>query len=146
MSVTTGLSGSPLDVALALKTVSDPACGGIGVFVGTVRRSAAVESNEAKPVTELEYEAHPTLAGERLVQIAEEARIRWGLEHVFAQHRIGTCSLGEPTVIVACSAPHRAEALEACRWIIDAIKSSVPIWKQEIYADGTAWVGLEAKA
>ena len=58
-------------------------------------------------------------------------------------HRVGRCSLGEPTVVIACSAPHRADALEACRWLIDELKESVPIWKKEIYEDGDAWVGDE---
>jgi molybdopterin synthase catalytic subunit len=146
MAITAAITGEPLDLSLALEAVSDPQCGGIGIFVGTVRASAAVGGNKDKPVTLLEYEAHPTLAEQRLREIAGEAADKWDLRHVFARHRTGRCDLGEPTVVVACSAPHRADALEACRWIIDEIKSSVPIWKREVYADGSAWVGTEGSA
>jgi molybdopterin synthase catalytic subunit len=92
----------------------------------------------------LEYEAHPTLASARMEEIAQEATTKWGLARVVAVHRTGRCALGEPTVVVACGAAHRAEALEACHWIIDEIKASVPIWKKEIYADGSSWVGSES--
>jgi len=143
MAVDTAITPDPLDIGAALGSVSDPDCGGIGIFVGTVRSSAAVGGNTDKPVTMLEYEAHPTMAEARLLAIAEEAARKWDLRHVFAHHRSGVCRLGEPTVVVACSAPHRADALEACRWIIDEIKSTVPIWKREVYADGSAWVGPE---
>lgn len=123
---------------------SDPSCGAVASFIGTVRESAAVPDNAAKSVTMLEYEAHPTLASARMEEIAHEATTKWGLERVVAVHRTGGCPLGEPTVVVACGAAHRAEALEACHWIIDEIKASVPIWKKEIYADGSSWVGSEA--
>ena len=91
----------------------------------------------------LDYEAHPTLAHERLQSIAREAAERWGLDRVVAVHRTGACEIGEPTVVVACGAAHRAEALDACRWMIDTIKTTVPIWKREVYADGSAWIGAE---
>jgi molybdopterin synthase catalytic subunit len=139
--VTSGIVDQPLDVGAAATTVADPSCGGIATFVGSVRISSATRRNSAKEVVALEYEAHPTLAEERLGQICDEAATRWGLAKVVALHRSGRCDLGEPTVVVACSAPHRGEALEACRWLIDELKATVPIWKKEIYADGTAWVG-----
>lgn len=138
--VVTGLSESPLDVAGAIASVADERAGGIAVFVGTVRSEAAAGNHEDKAVTKLEYEAYAPLAEVRLEAIAQAALQRWGLTRVTAIHRTGTCELGEPTVVVACSAPHRAEALDACRWIIDEIKSRVPIWKLEVYADGSAWV------
>jgi molybdopterin synthase catalytic subunit len=137
------ITDGPLDVTAALAEVADPECGGIAVFVGTVRASAAVASNRAKSVIGLEYEAHPTLAPERLEALLEDAARKWELHHVVARHRTGACELGEPTVVVACSAPHRGDALEACRWIIDELKATVPIWKREIYADGSDWVGAE---
>jgi molybdopterin synthase catalytic subunit len=140
------ITADPLDVGAALAEVADPECGGIGVFVGTVRSSAAVASNQEKSVTGLDYEAHPTLAPERMNALLEEAAHKWDLRHVVAKHRTGACELGEPTVVVACAAPHRGDALEACRWIIDEIKATVPIWKREIYADGSDWVGAESDA
>lgn len=139
--VITGITEEPLDVAGVISAVSDPSSGGIGVFIGTVREQAAVAGNEVKAVLRLEYEAYAPLADQRLREIAEEAGRRWALEKVVALHRTGTCELGEPTVVVASSAAHRAEALEACRWVIDELKATVPIWKKEIYADGSAWVG-----
>lgn len=137
--VRTEITEQPLDVGALIAEVSDPTCGGLGVFVGTVRRSAA--SGGESEVEALEYEAHPDLAAAALDDIARRASERWGLERAVALHRTGRCSLGEPTVVVACAAPHRAEALDACRWIIDTIKTEVPIWKKELYADGSAWVG-----
>lgn len=141
--IKTAIESNPLDVSDAVARVSSPDCGGIAVFVGVVRESAAVEDNTAKPVVRLEYEAHPDLAEERLAEVSQEAAEKWDLRHVVAIHRIGTCELGEPTVIVACGAPHRGDALDACRFIIDALKLTVPIWKREVYADGSSWVGAE---
>ena len=141
--VRTGLSEEPLDVNAAIGEASTPSCGAVASFIGTVRETPAVTENEGKAVTRLDYEAHPTLAASRLEVIAQEAATKWALERVVAVHRVGTCELGQPTVVVACGAPHRAEALEACRWLIDELKASVPIWKKEVYADGSTWVGTE---
>lgn len=136
-----GLTAEPLEVTGPLTAASTPGCGGVGVFVGVVRESPAVEANAGRSVVALEYEAHGPRAERRLGEIAEEATSRWGLLAVSAVHRTGRCELGEPTVVVACGAPHRAEALDACRWMIDTIKETVPIWKREVYADGSDWVG-----
>lgn len=141
--VTTRIEENPLDVTEAIASASAPESGGVGVFIGCVRVEAAAPGNEDKPVVRLDYEAHPTLASERLAAIARDAAARWALDRVVALHRTGTCELGEPTVMVACGAAHRAEALDACRWIIDTIKTTVPIWKREVYADGSAWLGSE---
>ena len=137
--IRTEVTEQPLDPGALVAEAMDPSCGGLGVFVGTVRRSAAGESES--PVEALEYEAHPSLAPAALQDIAQRAQEKWQLERVVAVHRTGSCPLGEPTVVVACAAPHRAEALDACRWMIDTIKAEVPIWKKELYADGSAWVG-----
>lgn len=133
----------PIDVGAALDSVQSPENGGVGIFVGTVRVSAAAEDHESLDVVALEYEAHPQLADERLKTICEEAGEHWDVRRAVAVHRSGRCALGEPTVVIACGAPHRKDALEACRWIIDEVKKSVPIWKREVYADGTAWVSPE---
>jgi molybdopterin synthase catalytic subunit len=142
----TSLSADPLDVTAVLARVADPSCGGIGLFVGTVRDSAAVRDNSERPVVRLEYEAHEALAEATLAGIAKDAVAKWDVRKLVAVHRTGTCELGEPTVVVAASAPHRGDALEACRYVIDTIKSSVPIFKKEVYADGSAWVGTEGAA
>jgi molybdopterin synthase catalytic subunit len=141
-SVTTRISAEPLDISEAITHASHPELGGMALFIGTVRASAAVAGNEDRAVTSLDYEAHPTLAETKLAEIAHTAAGKWDVRRVFAVHRTGKCELGEPTVVVACGAPHRGEALEACRWIIDTIKAEVPIWKREVYADSgdSAWV------
>jgi molybdopterin synthase catalytic subunit len=139
--IVVGIVESELDPGAAISTVADDASGGTALFIGTVRSEAAVEANRAKPVTQLNYEAHTEMAEDKLSEIATAAVERWGLHRVVALHRTGTCYLGDPTVVVACSAAHRAEALDACRWMIDEIKHGVPIWKQEVYEDGSAWVG-----
>ena len=139
-ALVTAISESRLDIAGAIASVADEATGATAVFIGTVRAEAAVSENADKPVVKLEYEAHEAMAEERLREIAASARDQWSLARVTAIHRTGSCDLGEPTVVVACSAPHRSAALEACHWIIDEIKKEVPIWKREVYADGSAWV------
>jgi len=137
------ISEEPLDINAAIAAATDDRLGGIAVFIGTVRDSASVDVNATKPVTRLDYEAHPELAHVRMKEIAEDAATKWDVQRIVAIHRTGSCDLGEPTVVVACGSPHRRDALEACRWIIDTIKSEVPIWKREVYADagGSAWVG-----
>jgi molybdopterin synthase catalytic subunit len=142
--IAVAVSDAPLDVADAIAGASGPDIGGIGVFVGTVRDSSSVESNSEKPVIALDYDSHPILAEQRLRAIAAEAAGKWDLRRVVAIHRTGHCELGEPTVVVAAGAPHRGDALEACRWIIDTVKTTVPIWKREAYADGSSWVGDNA--
>lgn len=141
--ISTGVTDERLDVSAAIAAASAPDCGAIGVFVGTVRTSAAAPGRADSPVVRLDYEAHPTLAAARVREIAEDAADKWPLERVSAWHRSGPCDIGEPTVVVACGAAHRGDALEACRWIIDTIKTTVPIWKREIYADGSSWIGAE---
>lgn len=143
--INTALSEAPLDVPGALASVSGPECGGIAVFVGTVRSSPAVPGKESKAVVRLDYEAHPALAPQRLDDIARRAAERWDVRRITAIHRTGPCDLGEPTVVVSCGAPHRGDALEACRWLIDELKATVPIWKREIYSDGSSWVGAEGE-
>lgn len=137
--IRTEVTEQPLDPGALIAEAGDPSCGGLGVFVGTVRRSAS--SGADAQVEALEYEAHPELAPAALEEIARRAQQKWDLTRVIAVHRTGRCPLGEPTVVVVCAAPHRAEALDACRWMIDTIKTEVPIWKKELYADGSAWVG-----
>jgi len=141
--IVTQISEDPLDINAAIAAASAENLGGIAVFIGTVRASASVDVNSTKPVMRLDYEAHPELAHARLKEIAEDAASKWDVQKVVAIHRTGSCNLGDPTVVVACGSPHRRDALEACRWIIDTIKSEVPIWKREVYADagGSAWVG-----
>jgi molybdopterin synthase catalytic subunit len=141
--VDTGITERPLDVSAAVARASSVDAGALAVFIGTVRESAAVPGNQSKTVVRLDYEAHPQLAPERLEEIARDAAEKWDLLRVLAWHRTGACELGEPTVVVVCGAAHRSDALEACRYVIDTLKATVPIWKREVYADGSSWVGAE---
>jgi molybdopterin synthase catalytic subunit len=130
------LSADPLSVDEALAFVADPAAGGTCVFVGTVRDVSA-----AGEVTALHYEAWDELAEDRLREIAGEVLERWPVRRVAILHRTGDLPVGEASVLVACSAPHRAEAFEACRHGIERLKQDVPIWKKEELVSGEAeWV------
>ena len=130
------LSSEPLSVDDALAFIADPGAGGTCVFVGTVR-----DLSDAGEVTGLHYEAWGDLATERLREIAAEMLDRWPLRRVAILHRTGDLAVGDASVVVACSAPHRAEAFEACRHGIERLKEDVPIWKKEGLVSGDArWV------
>jgi molybdopterin synthase catalytic subunit len=130
------LSTEPLSVEDALTFIADPGAGGSCVFIGTVR-----DRSDAGDVTGLHYEAWDDLATERLGEIAAEMLERWPLRRVAILHRTGDLAVGEASVVVACSAPHRAEAFEACRHGIERLKEDVPIWKKEGLVSGDAqWV------
>ena len=125
-----------LDVNEALAAVSDPAAGGLAVFVGAVR-----DHDEHRPVVGLEYSAHPT-AMSRLREVAEDVARKYDVLAVAALHRVGELAIGDPAVVVATSAAHRGEAFDASRALIDELKATVPIWKHQRFADGTdEWVG-----
>lgn len=136
-----GLSGSPLPKAEAGDWVVAPACGAVVVFSGTVRDHAPGRPG----VDLLTYEAYEDHAVGRLAAIADEMRARWpDLGRIAMLHRVGDVAVGEPAVVVAVSSPHRDNAFEAARYGIDALKSTVPIWKRERWAGGESW-GLEAQ-
>jgi molybdopterin synthase catalytic subunit len=125
-----------LSVDEALAAVADPGAGGTCVFIGTVR-----DHSQAGVVTGLRYEAWEELAITRLRDIAEELAEKWPLKGVAILHRTGDLAIGEISVVVACSAPHRADAFEACRHGIERLKEDVPIWKKEALGSGEAhWV------
>jgi len=120
----------PLSVQALSELVSDPACGAVVVFQGVTREVAA-----------LDYEAYREMAGTEIASILERCAATHGLRAAAAEHRIGRVPLGEPSVIVAVSAPHRAEAFAGAREAIDEIKARAPVWKREPGADGGAdWV------
>lgn len=130
------ISAEPLSVDEALAFVDDPGAGGTCVFIGTVRNRS-----EAGDVTGLHYEAWDELATARLHEIAAEMLEGWPLRRVAILHRTGDLAVGDASVVVACSAPHRAEAFEACRRGIERLKEDVPIWKKEGLVSGDArWV------
>lgn len=130
------LSAEPVSVDEALAFVGDPGAGGTCVFVGTVR-----DRSDAGEVTGLHYEAWDELATERLGEIGRELHEGWPLRRVAILHRTGDLAVGEASVVVACSAAHRAEAFAACRHGIERLKEEVPIWKKEGLVSGDArWI------
>lgn len=125
-----------LDIAEVLAAVGDDTAGGVNLFVGRVRNH-----DHDKPVTGLEYTAHPSALDE-LRQVAETVAAKYDVVALAAVHRVGTLALGDIAVIVAAAAGHRAEAYDASRALIDDLKATVPIWKHQSFQDGTdEWVG-----
>jgi molybdopterin synthase catalytic subunit len=139
--VVTLLTGEPLSLDAAFRAVLLPGCGGTALFVGTTR-----SPNQGREVEELEYEAYQELASPALEQVGRRAAARHGLGAVYLAHRVGVVPKGEPSVIVAAAAPHRAEAFAGCRELIDELKRTAPIWKKERWAGGDRWVGLPDQA
>jgi len=130
--VSVRLVREPIDVAALQATA--PADGALCLFVGVVR-----DHNEGRRVLRLEYEAYEEMALPLMETIAAEARRRWAVSDLRIVHRLGRLEIGDASVAVAVAAAHRGDAFEACRYAIDTLKASVPIWKKEFYADGTAW-------
>jgi molybdopterin synthase catalytic subunit len=130
----------PMQPSDAIAYVTTPASGGIGVFVGVVR-----ETNDGNRVAEIDYTAFEELALKEIGAVVADARARWPLHRVAVAHSTGRLKVGDASVVVAVSATHRAEALDACRAIIDGVKDRAPIWKQEFGPDGTRWVNLPAE-
>jgi molybdopterin synthase catalytic subunit len=130
------VTSDPLSVDEALASVADDGAGGTCVFVGTVR-----DHSKAGEVTGLRYEAWDELAVARLHEIAGELFEKWPVRKVAILHRTGDLRVGEASVVIACSAPHRSDAFEACRHGIERLKEDVPIWKKESLVTGDAhWV------
>jgi molybdopterin synthase catalytic subunit len=129
------LTHEPLDRDTLVAAVSHPSVGGIVVFEGVVRDNA-----RGKQVHYLEYEVYEEMAHEQLVKIATEAQQRWGTDRIAIAHRFGRLEIGEASVIIVVASPHRSEAFEACRYLIDTLKTTVPIWKKEVATNGEEWV------
>ncbi|MEZ4825403.1 MAG: molybdenum cofactor biosynthesis protein MoaE [Bacteroidia bacterium] len=126
---------TPIRAENAINFVSRENCGGISVFVGTVRNAT-----QGRAVIRLEFEAYEKMALREMEKIAAEAQHRFSAGHVAIHHRTGTLLPGEIAVVIAVSTPHRAAAFAACQYAIDTLKQTVPIWKKEIFADGEVWV------
>ena len=129
------LTHEPLDRHALIAAVSHASVGGIVVFEGVVRDNA-----RGKQVRYLEYEVYPEMAEQQIRAIIAEAEQRWGVERVAVAHRFGRLEIGEASVIIVVATPHRGEAFDACRYIIDTLKTTVPIWKKEVAANGEEWV------
>jgi molybdopterin synthase catalytic subunit len=129
------LRQAPLSVDEVREAVVDPAAGGIALFAGAVR-----DNDHDRQVTGLSYSAHPSAAAE-LRRVAEQIAVKYQVIALAAVHRLGDLAIGDLAVVVGVSAGHRAEAFDACRALIDDLKATVPIWKHQLFADGSAeWV------
>lgn len=130
------ITSTPLDPEALRETVLDPAAGGFCSFEGWVRNH-----HQGRAVDRLEYEAYAPLAEKEGLRILEEAKERFEILHAVCEHRVGPVEIGGLAVVVCVSSAHRDAAFDACRYIIDEVKSRVPIWKKEHFSDGTSgWV------
>jgi molybdopterin synthase catalytic subunit/molybdopterin converting factor small subunit len=127
---------NPLSLEAVAAEVADERAGGIATFTGTVRRQS-----RGREVTHLEYEAYAEMAEDVMAQLAAELQGRHELCAVAIHHRVGRLEIGEASVVIAVSAPHRQAALDACREAIDTLKETVPLWKKEVYEGGEEWIG-----
>jgi molybdopterin synthase catalytic subunit len=127
-----------INVEQVLANVQDPSAGGIDVFIGTTRNHS-----KGKSVKYLEYHAYKPMALKMMHRIADEAKAKWDVKKIAIVHRLGKLEIGEASVVIAVSAAHRKEAFEACRYLIEALKKVVPIWKKEFFDDGEVWVDGE---
>jgi molybdopterin synthase catalytic subunit len=130
------LFAGPLDVAAVVHEVEDPEAGAVASFVGTVRRRS-----RGRDVLYLEYEAYEEMAEPMLARLGEELTARHGLCGVAIHHRLGRVEIGQASVVIAVSAPHRSAALDACREAIETLKTTIPLWKKEVYEGGEEWIG-----
>ncbi len=130
------ITHSPIDHAALTEQVRSNLAGAVCTFLGTVR-----ELTGEHRTASLDYEAYPEMAEKKLAEIEAEVRRRWPVIEAAIVHRVGHLELGEISVAIAVSCPHRHESFEACQWLIDTLKEVVPIWKKEVWADGREeWV------
>jgi molybdopterin synthase catalytic subunit len=130
------LTNQPIDTSAVLASVSSSDAGAVVLFLGTTR-----EFTSGRRTASLDYECYPEMAEKKLAELEAEARRRWPLVGCAIVHRLGRLELGETSIAIAVSSPHRQVAFEAGKWLIDTIKEVVPIWKCENWADGTSeWV------
>jgi molybdopterin converting factor subunit 1 len=129
-----------IDVGALEAEVAGARYGAIVTFIGVVRET----SPTGRPVTRLEYEAFDDMAVREMERIAEQMDERWPGCSVAIEHRVGRMEIGEASVAIVVATPHRAAAFEACRFAIDRLKETVPIWKKEFFEDGSAWIGVGA--
>ena len=130
------LSDEPLSLNRVVDEVRDELAGAIATFTGTTR----IQSR-GRTVTHLDYEAYEGMAEQVMAEIADELRARYELSGIAIHHRTGRVGIGDTSVLIAVSAPHRQDALAACKDAIDELKDHVPLWKKEVYAGGEEWIG-----
>lgn len=133
--MTCKVTDAPLSIDEAYAAVKRPDCGAVALFVGTVR-----DHHDGKSVLSLSYTAFKEMAEKEFAKIAAEAAAKWPLGALYIAHRTGKLAIGDASVLIAASSAHRAEAFEACRYAIETLKKTVPIWKEEFYEQGKSWV------
>lgn len=129
------ITPEPLDALALMEAVRVDAAGAVSLFAGVVRNE-----NLDRSVHYLEYDAYPPMAERKMAEIGEAVRARWPVTGVAMAHRTGRLAIGEASVIIAVSAPHRADAIEACHYAIDRLKQTVPVWKKEVFVGGEEWL------
>ncbi len=130
------LSAEPLDLSAAVAEVQSAEAGAIATFVGTTR-----VHSRGREVQHLEYEAYEGMAEKTMADLAAALKDKYELVEVAIHHRVGRVGIGDTSVVIAVSAPHRADALAACKEAIDTLKETVPLWKKEVYEGGEEWIG-----
>jgi len=130
------VTDDPLSLEAAVEQVTNDRAGAVATFTGTVR-----SESRGRTVHHLEYEAYTEMAESVMAGLATVLKARYQLQDVAIHHRVGRVEIGEASVVIAISAPHRADALAACKDAIDALKETVPLWKKEVYEGGEEWVG-----
>jgi molybdopterin synthase catalytic subunit len=133
------ITDQPLSIEPLVSAVTRSSSGAVASFLGVVR-----EQTRGRQVLYLEYEAYREMAIPKMREIADEIRRKWKVDEIAMVHRIGHLEIGEASVAIAVSAPHRHQALAACAYAIDRLKETVPIWKKEVWTDGEEWVGPAA--
>jgi molybdopterin synthase catalytic subunit len=133
------VTDKPINFQELVDCVTDPEAGAIATFIGTTRNN-----NQGRKVIALDYEAYPEMAEKELARLGEDAQKKWQICRMAVVHRIGPVQITEPSVMIAVSAAHREAAFAACRFTIEEIKKTVPIWKKEVYEGGEIWIGTQS--
>jgi molybdopterin synthase catalytic subunit len=129
------ITEDPLSIEALHQLVLRPGAGAVSHFVGVVR-----DNNLGRDVDHLEYDAYPAMATKKMREIGDEVRERWPINAIAMHHRVGRMEIGEASVAIAVSSPHRADGIAACHYAIDRLKAIVPIWKKEVWTDGEHWI------
>ena len=132
------VSDKPIDLQELVAYVTDREAGAIATFIGTTRNN-----NEGRRVIALDYDGYPEMAEKELARIGDDAKTKWPICRMAIIHRLGPVQITEASVIIAVSAGHRDAAFAACRFAIEEIKKTVPIWKKEVYEGGEVWIGTQ---
>jgi molybdopterin synthase catalytic subunit len=132
------VTNQPIDLDELVRFVTDPEAGAVASFIGTTRNN-----NEGRKVIALDYEGYAEMAEKELRRIGEDAKTKWPICRMAITHRLGPVQIGEASVIIAVSSAHRDAAFAACRFAIEEIKKSVPIWKKEVFEGGEVWIGTQ---